>query len=451
MKLLLRNITFIILMILSFAVMEGKNPVVVADSITRLPLPNASVFNRHGRAIGMTDKKGRLPDITPENYPVTLSHLGFFNRTIRKAPLDTIFLQQNSATLPEVKFVSHNHKYLHLLAYVREYSTLTTYTDTVFLFREKTVDYMLPPEGKMKFKGWSNPRTLSSKSYYRFTDALGLDSVSDVSNHHFSWSDWVSIAPLTKLPPKLRGVESQTDTIRGKYSPTEIWIKQNDRVNVEVNVLADTTSRKWVSNLSSFFSDGLDFNSFKVSYDYKNVIGDSISPFDLSGYRFSIDSTGRGHKMFRFNKVNESFFVTTNAEIYILDREYLTPKEARKWATKNINLLAADLPEPYDTPQLQPDIKDLVARVDNIDRDQIKLGFTIDHRFLNTIPPQDNFTLGRRLMFILRDLTGISSLKFHRNQKKRQREANLRRLLDNNLRHKQSLTADSDSLIPDNN
>ncbi len=86
--------------------------------------------------------------------------------------------------LSEVLVLSKKHKLLHMLAYVREYSILTTYTDTVFLFREKMVDYMLPVSGA-KFKGWSRPRVLTSRSYYQFKDSRGLDSVSDVSNHHF--------------------------------------------------------------------------------------------------------------------------------------------------------------------------------------------------------------------------------------------------------------------------
>ncbi|MDE6805737.1 MAG: hypothetical protein K2J05_02910, partial [Muribaculaceae bacterium] len=42
--------------------------------------------------------------------------------------------------LPEFVVESNENKYLHVLAYVREYSTLSTYTDTIFMFREKMVD-----------------------------------------------------------------------------------------------------------------------------------------------------------------------------------------------------------------------------------------------------------------------------------------------------------------------
>ena len=92
------------------------------------------------------------------------------------SPVSYIFGSGHEATvLPEVLVVSGHKKLLHLLAYVREYSTMTTYTDTVFLFREKMVDYMLPA-GKVDFKGWSTPRVLTSRSYYRFSNSHGLRS-----------------------------------------------------------------------------------------------------------------------------------------------------------------------------------------------------------------------------------------------------------------------------------
>ncbi len=154
-----------------------------------------------------------------------------------------------------------------MLAYVREYSTLSTYTDTVFLFREKMADYMLTPDKKVRFKGWSSPRLLACRSYYRFTDARGRDSVSNVSNHHFSWSDWIGTPPASVLPHVLAQSESGSDTIRGKYSATEMWTRNNSRVIVDVDVMADTTSRKWVPNLAGFFRNDLEFERFRVRFN----------------------------------------------------------------------------------------------------------------------------------------------------------------------------------------
>ena len=95
-----------------------------------------------------------------------MAHSGSKDRTSIKA-----------MDLPEVLVESRKNSVLHILAYLREYSTMTTYSDTVFMFREKIVDYMLPVGRKSKFHGWTKPRMLTSKSYYRFSNHNGLDSI----------------------------------------------------------------------------------------------------------------------------------------------------------------------------------------------------------------------------------------------------------------------------------
>lgn len=129
-----RLLTFILSLLLSFSALRGGKPVVVADSATRTPLPSASVFDRSGRAIGMTDSRGRLPYISPADFPVTLRYLGFEENQLSEIAADTVFLAELSTELQEVVIESRQHKVLHVLAYVREYSTLSTYSDTVFFF-----------------------------------------------------------------------------------------------------------------------------------------------------------------------------------------------------------------------------------------------------------------------------------------------------------------------------
>lgn len=133
---------------------------VVADSVTRLSLPSASVFDRDGRFAGISRADGRLPYVSPAAYPLTIRYIGYKEKVVPMTGNDTIFMQELSRELSEVVVESRSHKVLHMLAYVREYSTLTTYTDTVSLFREKMVDYMLPEGDTGSFKGWSNPGCL---------------------------------------------------------------------------------------------------------------------------------------------------------------------------------------------------------------------------------------------------------------------------------------------------
>lgn len=323
-------------------------------------------------------------------------------------------MRHDVTELPELLVMSKNHKLLHMLAYVREYSTLTTYTDTVFLFREKMVDYMLPASGT-KIKGWSKPRVLTSRSYYRFKDNNGLDSVSDVSNHHFSWSDWIGIVPSTPIPMKLKTIEFGSDTIHGKYSPTEIWTKNMDAINVDVNVLADTASRKWVRDLYAFFKKDLNFEDFCISFNYENVLDDVISPLDLSSYSFNIESEGRGYDMFRFNDRNEPFFVSTSAEVWILDREFITEKEARKWNRQKFDSDEIGIYESMDAPALSFDILSLIDRVEKIDKDEVKLDYVTDQNMKSDKIGGRNFKIGRRALLMLKQATGITRYRARKN------------------------------------
>ena len=389
--------------------------VVVVDSITRIPLPNASIYDRNGVAIGMSNNKGVLPKLSKDSYPITIRYLGFQERTVIEESPDTISLFENVSELPEVVVESRRHRVLHILAYVREYSTLTTYTDSVFLFREKMVDYMLPTDEKSKFKGWSTPRILTCKSYYRFTNENGLDSVSDASHYHFSWCDWIGLAPKVSLPTKLRNTKAATDTLHGKYSPTEIWNRINDRLTINIDVLADTTSRKWVPNIAGFFRQNLDFDKFKVTYNYNNIVGGTVTILDLTGYSFDIESRGRGHEMFRFNKLNEPFFVSTTAEVYILDQEFISVKEAKKWDKRDFDIDEIGILEPMEAPDLSSSIFSLIDRVNRIDKDSIRLDLQPDHRMISNNLGRKNFKIGRRALFLLKQVTGVTLYKSHKN------------------------------------
>lgn len=391
--------------------------VIVVDSATHVPLPNASIYDKDGTPVGLSNSNGAVPKITRNRYPITVRYLGFNDKTVMFGDKDTIFLSEKVSELPEVIVKSSRQRLLHILAYVREYSTLATYTDTIFLFREKMVDYMLPSYNKIKFKGWTYPRVLTCKSYYRFTNYNGLDSVSDVGQHHFSWSDWIGMPPEVSIPLRIRNSQISADTLCGKYSPTEIWHKSNDQIRVDVDVLADTVSRKWVPSLANFFRRGLDYEKFKVTFNYDNVMGDSISKLDLEGYSFSIESKGRGREMFRFNKIDEPFFVSTNADVYILDKEYITVKEAKEWDKRDFDVDEIGIYEPLEAPALSLSTLNLIERVNLLDKDKIRLDFLPDHRLMGSNSGRRNFRIGRRALFLLKQVTGITLYKSHKNFK----------------------------------
>lgn len=226
--------------------------------------------------------------------------------------------------------------------------------------------------------GWLNPRVLTAKSYYRFTDYDGLDSVSDRSNHHFSWSDWVNIVENISLPARLNH-SSGTDTVFGRFNPSEIWTKNDDRLRIWVNVLSDTANRKWVPALGWFFKSGIDFEKFNISYDFRDIVSNQATSRDLTHITCNIQSRGRGRNMFGFNRRDEDYFVTTYTELYIVDQEYLTVADAKRWERHNLKSFDPVLP-PGIVPEISEQTARLIARVDSIDHDDRRIHIRPDPR-----------------------------------------------------------------------
>ena len=412
---------FLLIFIVCFVseIMGQNHHFIVADSISGISLPGASIFDKKGNLLGVSNSKGKSPYISPSNLPLTVRYMGFKEKEVADLNQDTIFLVENYFELPEVVVATRQKSILHMLAYVREYSTLTTYTDTIFLFREKMVDFMIPQDSKMKWRGWNKPRIIKSDSYYRFSNSEGLDSVSDECNHHFSWSDLVGVLNLMPVNKNLRNIESGSDTVMGKYSPVEIWNKNKDKIGIDLNILADTTSRKWVPDLKGYFHDNIDFENVRVHLNYENVTGDLLLPNDLTAYSCNIESVGRGHSLFRFNRPDEDYFVSTYAEVYFLDKEFISLKEAKKWESHKYDSEDIEIFESNAAPELQPEILALIDRVEKIDKEKIILAWRADPRLRYEPKRNANFSFGNRLLNILKGITGIS---YYEGRKKRNRD-----------------------------
>ena len=302
------------------------------------------------------------------------------------------------------------------------------------MFREKMVDFMLPADDRTRYKGWRYPRTINARSYYHFSDANGLDSVSDRCNQHFSWSDWVGMIPEVKLPAAIAAAENATDTLRGRYRPVEIWNRSGGhRLAVDIDVTADTLGRRWVPGISAFSrTRPIDFERFTMRLNYNGVDGPAVTPLDLTGYSFNIESRGRGDGIFLFNRPHEPKFVTTYAEVYMVDKEYITVKEARKWESRKFDTEALEIIEPPEAPDLSPAIAALVDRVSDIDYDYVRSAITPDTRMKSRRVVRQHF--GQRALSLLKTLTGISRIRSNRRTNKQWRDFRSRQVKANNSR-----------------
>ena len=202
---------------------------------------------------------------------------------------------------------------------------LTTYADTVFLFREKMVDFMIPARKTKGYDGWTTPRVLASKSYYHFRTTRVLTSVSNYFGQHFSWSDWVGVIDRAELPARLQGFdEAACDTVAGKYGSASIWRKDGENVSLDVDVLADTTGHGWANSLAVYLRGKVDFSRFTLKYRFAEVNSGLILADNIAGLAINIESKGRGRDLPRFLHAGEKFDVDTYAEMYITDKEYMS-------------------------------------------------------------------------------------------------------------------------------
>ncbi|MCH5346317.1 MAG: hypothetical protein J1E63_04370 [Muribaculaceae bacterium] len=368
---------FITILVLTASIARGA---VVVDSISAEPLAMASVFDRNGNIIGTTDSRGYLPRFESSSYPLTVRYMGYESAQVERGDADTVRMKEQTYVLPELAVASGKRNILYMTGYIREYSTLTTYNDTVVMFREKTVDFMVPDKEEKRIKGWSNQRILSSRSYYHISNYWGLDSVSDRFNRNFSWGDWVGIVNRVKIPAKLRDAEVAVDTLWGKYSPATIWRRDGDRLTLDINVLADTVNRRWVSNFWGFNNNRAEFSTLTLRYTFDNISSTELLADNLSSISFNIESRGRGPNLYNVFEKDEPFFVSTYVEMYITDRRFLTLKEARNIEKHLAEAIDGQILRPDQVPPLQPAIAALVERVDSIDHDRRHREIATDKR-----------------------------------------------------------------------
>ncbi|MDE6390704.1 MAG: hypothetical protein K2L26_04720 [Duncaniella sp.] len=289
-----------------------------------------------------------------------------------------------SYDLPELEVRPRNKPVLHLLGFVREYSSLATHTDTIYLFREKWVDFMVPGPKAGKYKGWLTPRLISSRSYYRFADGTERDSVSDRCGHHFSYADWIG------LPAgKWRGQGTSETRLDGQLA-------------LSTDILADTLNRALVPAFGRYFRSGIDFDRFNVSYSFADTGTDVPDAADLTGMTFDISSEGRGRSMFRFNRDYQNIYVTTRGEMYVVERQFISVGEAKKWLDKGHSLMEMSWETPPGLPELPAETARLIERVNSIDHTSLRLNRTPSQRLVNTLPrpPKQTFLQYLKSLFV---------------------------------------------------
>ena len=117
--------------------------------------------------------------------------------------------------------------------------------------------------------------------------------------------------------------------------------------------------------------------------------------------------------MYLFTRDGVPYFVNSYAEVYLVDKEFITPKEAAQWEKMAFDKDDIAIYEPAEAPPLQPAIMELIARVNGMDHDIARLGMRPDERLAGRrVVKQQN--LAQRAFALFKTLTGISKYRSER-------------------------------------
>lgn len=334
------------------------------DLSSDAPLPLASITDRSGNVVGMTDKNGEIPRLSSGLFPVTFSYVGFEPMEITAEPEADVRMVRQDYELPEIEVVAGSRPLLHLKGYMREVTSVLGSSDSVTLFRESIVDYLVPVE-KSKVKGWRKARILASKTYVRMTDSSALDSVSTEHEYEFMlWGNRYGMMPPTKeTPHAVMGKTFACDTIMGKYYPKIVWWKSGDVTRWYGDGLAD--EKDHVSSPTALKLLGLtaDFTDVSTNHVFSTPDGNKVGPVDLKQVSMSVNMLARG-KLFKMSFGSSSpVDVRSYVEFYPTDREFLTDEEGRRLKKELPDVGVSEVEAPENAAPLHPAVRRIVERV----------------------------------------------------------------------------------------
>lgn len=335
----------------------------LVDASTNAVLPLASITDRNGNVVGMTDKNGEIPTLQPGSYPVTFNYMGYAPFELMSAANGDIKMSQRDYSLPEIVITPGSRPLLHLTGYMRELFSVLSPTDSVTLFRERVVDFMFPIE-KSKVKGWKKARELASRSYVKMTDSSGLDSISD--HHEYEYmllGDLYNLIPEDlSIPQAIAGNDVACDTIMGKYYPKIIWWKNGNVTRWIVDGLADEKNHMMSPWVLKVFGLTTDFTDVSKNYVFNSPDGDRISPSDLKQASVTINMLAKG-KLFKNSFDSKSpVHVRTYVELYLTDREFLSDDEGKEIKKSAPAIKPSEIQAPVDAAPLHPAIQQIVER-----------------------------------------------------------------------------------------
>lgn len=345
----------------SLALFTSHAEVKIVDKETKEPMDKASVFDRNGKFIAVTDDNGVIPaNISVSSYPLNIRYVGYMPQDITTPEAGVVELEETSYELPEVTVDSESHNHLVLTAYVRNYITRATGRDTVVSFEEQIVDFMFPMTKKAKVKGWNKPRVLAQRTYDRGKNERKDTVRYTEGTKGYSYS--YDLDDKFILPEAIAAGNAVKEIVPGKYGDKEIWQKRGDTYFVEKDVLADHKDHMVKPTLAKILGLTMAMDQSESKYKFTDSGKKQFSPEDVleAVVSYHLNMSGKGIKYAFDTKDPIDFY--GYGEMFVIDRAYLTAEEAKE-LKKEKPVIDMSFKSPENIPLPPPEMLKIKERV----------------------------------------------------------------------------------------
>ena len=304
----------------------------ITDAETGQPLPKASIFDKNGVFITVSEDDGSIPsNISSASYPLSVRYVGYIPLTLNSPDLGIVTMEESTYTLPEIVIDDVSRNILYLQAYVREYFTGDNAKDTLAIYTEQIVDYAIPV-GKAKYKGWKKPRVLSQIEYkYKkldrkdsSIDTLMMNEGGKMRSTNFN------IAQKFQMPECILSGDSTEYVKYGKYYPEERWSVAGNYYIFENDELAD----KKEHNFQPGFLKLLGMSMAQTMCDYKYIFekgqkpGANVENLVAASENFDLIMKGKAFK--KATEQNDDTVLSFFTEMFVIYRAYISADEAKE-------------------------------------------------------------------------------------------------------------------------
>ncbi|MDE6464714.1 carboxypeptidase-like regulatory domain-containing protein [Muribaculum sp. NM65_B17] len=348
-----------------YGVVSAKTSISVVDKNDNSPLAGATVIDKYGIIIGITDDDGCISVDNQGDMQITIRYMGYKPVTI--SPTDTIKLSPATYELSEVIIQPIERPIKRILCFAREYSSGIAGSDTMQYYCEYMAEAFVA-DGKVKgYKSFDARPTAKGYKRYARISKNGNDSIFipkyDDDIAELSWYDFMAFVPTDKIvyPEAIKAGE-ETDTIYGKYGPQFVFKRKNNIFTKTADVLSNHKNRKWSPFIFKLIGMTVDIDNGTWNLTFADNGSNSVGIQDFISGTYNIHLVGKGKWIKKIFNTTHPIDMNSYLELYPVDLTNCTIDEYKEFQ-KDYGRLSFQYPK--DLQPISPAVSRLVKAIED--------------------------------------------------------------------------------------